>query len=1252
MKRILRFVPLVVLCLLLMLMLPQQVNAATTSGSWAGVFWELDTIWGELVISKGGDSGSGYMNPFSIDSAGAWRAYKSSIKTVTILDGVTNISQCAFYGCSNLTSISIPNTVTSLGIRSFSGCTRLSEIMIPVSVKSLNKNAFELCTSLDDVYYEGTEQEWGAISIATGNDYLTNAAIHYKTPETEDSDTQGIMVDSALYPQSTHPYTANQNESKTFTYPGAESLTITFSTSTVVESNYDYIYLYDGAGSQRAKYTGTQAAGKAVTIPGDSFTVKLTSDSIIHKYGYSFSSIVAHIPTYSVSVITVPNKTVYALGEALDTNGLLLMLTYSNGSTEVVTSGFTVQGFDSTTAGTKTLTVTYNGQTATFNVYVKSILASGTCGNQLLWSLDESGILTISGVGDMANYMEYEVYSAPWYSYRDTINEIKILSGVTGIGDYAFKSCYRVTSVTIADTVERIGNSAFWSCSYLTSISIPDGVKTIGYSAFSGCSRLYYVNIPGSVTSLKPSAFHNCTSLYSLTLGSGLAEIGEDAFRGCSNLATITIPGSVKTIGNYAFADCTKLSKVTISDGVTAIGNYAFYYCSSLTSIIIPNSVTTIGQSAFMYSKLSEVTIPESIVSIGANAFSCPLTKVNITDMAAWCEISFASLAANPVYTAHNLYLNGVLVTDLVIPDGVTSIGQYAFEKCYSLTSIKIPDSVKSIGTEAFYDCSGVTEVNLGNGVTEIGYGAFRYDNFTSITIPDSVTSIGECAFDSCNKLKDVHYDGTQGRWNAITIGSRNEPLLNANLHCWIPFVYETVNGEVTITDCDTSVAGTLEIPATIDGYPVTTIGNAAFADCTQLTSIVIPDSVTWIGYGVFERCRNLTSVTFSSNFTRITDWMFDGCENLTEIVIPNGVTEIGYGAFNSCVRLNSITIPASLDYIGPGAFNSCIGLTDVYISDVSAWCKIDFNHELNDYSMPKYNTPMYYARKLHILDAEGNEVTEVVLDSTVTTIPALAFKGCSEITGITIPDSVTAIGEGAFNTCAALQDVYYAGREAQWNAIYVADYNAPLLNARLHCELFAILDNGVLQMDSDITTDALTLETGQLLDLNGQVLTVDSLVSFGQIIDSVGGGGLVVTNLEITGNDWLPIQDSTGCYRFYEYEVSNLGTKTDSNSVTFGFTLDFEDANAYTTLLDSEDVQLTVTLQAGENSQTYAFSKSLIQKYVDWVAKYSELRPYMKLNVTGIDSLADGTALTVTPAITAVGGKVNSIGKGMQYIA
>ena len=264
----------------------------------------------------------------------------------------------------------------------------------------------------------------------------------------------------------------------------------------------------------------------------------------------------------------------------------------------------------------------------------------------------------------------------------------------------------------------------------------------------------------------------------------GITKIGNYAFYHYTGLTSITIPNSVTSIGDYAFSDCTGLTSITIPESVTSIDASAFRDCKSLTSVTIPNSVTSIGSSAFRgCTGLTSITIPDSVTSSGSSAFDgCTgLQAVYISDIAKWCGISFNSYLSNPISSHHsNLYLNGTLVTDLIIPDGVTSIKDYVFYYCSSLQSITIPDSVTSIGKQAFYR-SGLN----------------------SITIPDSVTSVGDNAFGACY-IEDIYYIGNQSSFVSIS-GVSHLTGLGATIH----FIGKTESYNNVETRTESNATGT-----------------------------------------------------------------------------------------------------------------------------------------------------------------------------------------------------------------------------------------------------------------------------------------------------------------------------------------------------------------------------------------------------------------------------------------------------------
>ena len=400
----------------------------------------------------------------------------------------------------------------------------------------------------------------------------------------------------------------------------------------------------------------------------------------------------------------------------------------------------------------------------------ETIVASGTCGDNLTWKLDDEGTLTISGKGAMTEWVNSD--SAPWKTYSNTINKVVIQPGVTSIGGHAFSKCKNLTSITIPEGVTSIGSDAFSGCSSLTSITIPEGVTSIGEYAFYACENLKSITIPKSVTSIGNYAFGGCSSLTSITIPEGVTSIEGGVFYKCSSLTSITIPESVTSIGWYAFQGCSSLTSITIPEGVTSIGWYAFQGCSSLTSITIPEGVTSIGKNEFSGCKnLTSITIPEGVTIIEAEAFR-----------------GCSSL------------------TSITIPEGVTNIGENAFRGCSSLTSITIPEGVTNIGENAFRGCSSLTSITIPKGVTSIEWGTFRgCSSLKSITIPERVTSIGEYAFYACDGLIDVTYHSTMERWEKISIESNNYYLLNATIHCTDGDIVPNTENSITTGTASTS---------------------------------------------------------------------------------------------------------------------------------------------------------------------------------------------------------------------------------------------------------------------------------------------------------------------------------------------------------------------------------------------------------------------------------------------------------------
>ena len=405
-----------------------------------------------------------------------------------------------------------------------------------------------------------------------------------------------------------------------------------------------------------------------------------------------------------------------------------------------------------------------------------------------------------------------------------------------------------------------ICNGAFWHCSSLAEIVIPASVTSIGGLAFSGCGSLSSIVIPASVTSIGDGAFFRCGSLSDIVIPASVTSIGRTAFSGCGSLSSIVIPASVASIGDGAFSGCGSLSSIVIPASVTSIGNRTFSGCGSLSSIVIPPSITSIGEGAFGgCGFLSSIVIPDSVTNIGNGAFnncaslqylSIPKSVIclNGNPFADW-NGRLECLSPNFIYEDDVLFCKGKSkiisfrnknIESYVIPSSVTSIGDWAFYGCDSLSEVVIPSSVTSIGDRAFAGCGSLSEVVIPSSVTSIGDRAFKdCGSLSSIVIPSSVTSIGDWAFYDCRSLSDI------------------------------------------------------VIPSS-----VTRIGNSVFRGCSSLSDIVIPSSVTSIGDRAFKDCGSLSSIVIPDSVTSIGCSAFFDCGSRSSIVIPSSVTSIGDSAF------------------------------------------------------------------------------------------------------------------------------------------------------------------------------------------------------------------------------------------------------------------------------------------------------------------------------------------------------------------
>ena len=426
--------------------------------------------------------------------------------------------------------------------------------------------------------------------------------------------------------------------------------------------------------------------------------------------------------------------------------------------------------------------------------------SSGVCGpeDNLTWTLDEAGVLTLSGQGSTGarNNMDGN-YKWP------SVTAVVVEEGVTAIGNHFFKKSKQLVSVTLPDTVTVIGTGAFENCPSLERINLPAGLTSLGESAFRDCASLKEIALPEGITVLEPSVFSGCKSLPELRIPEGVTAVGSSALYGCESLQTLEIPASVTEIGTGAFGNCAGLAEVkaakdnpsfTVREGILYDRELSrLLYCPAGRegAVAVPESVTAVDGGAFSgCAGLTEIRLPDSVREIGAGAFSgcSSLTKMILPE----------GLERIPSH----LFQGCSGLTSVQIPDSVRTLYMAAFSGCRALASVRIPEGVTDIPEQAFLYCHSLTSVTLPDSVSRISSFAFSWcDHLREIHIPGKVSSIPWGAFESCSALTDVYYNGPAERWQSVmeNMEGNNGSLASAALHME-PYVRRSAGEDGSLT--------------------------------------------------------------------------------------------------------------------------------------------------------------------------------------------------------------------------------------------------------------------------------------------------------------------------------------------------------------------------------------------------------------------------------------------------------------------
>ncbi len=788
---------LLVLCLALAVLPVRAYAAGELHGEWENLQWTFDEETGTLTIS-----GEGEMPNTS-------SPYPDNVKKVIIESGITSISELAF-AYSSIEEVTIPDTVKTISNRAFYYCENLKQITVPASVETIEYNAFVRCGK---VFVDESNPNYHSDDIG---------CLYQKGIDGE----KLLHVPSTIEGKFSVPQGVKEIDSCAFAY-------CTMLSEVILPDGLENVW--DGAFQECDSLQKIELPNSVTTLGEGVFyscdklqTVVLSSN--LTKIGEEKDLIGPFLNCISLQNIDIPQN-VRIIGRFAFCGCVSL--------TDVVIPENVEQICDCAFTNCKNLKHISIPETTVLGQDVflgcTNLEDHPWTDGGSFWKFDSAtGTLTISGEGETPDYYDelyYDYdYPCPWQNYKEMIRHIVLEEGITGIGK-TFGGLTNLESVTIPDTVTSIDSKGFNGCEKLE-LHIPKSVVTIKEELIGGSGDPVVLGTPSRQESFrgvkklivdadnpafssdeygvlynkdKTELMYAPTSLEgSYAIPNGVITIGSEAFADCKKLTEVIIPDSVTKIERLAFYNCVRLNNVTLSNNLAIIGDSAFRYCAQLNAVTFPDTLTEIGIGAFHQTALVEVDIPEG-ASVGSHAFSnCPnLKKITWFEEGSYDNLYWKfepdsgtlTISGNGDMTSTivygypwSIYSYSNQIKHIILEQGITSIGNHAFESNGELTEIEIPDSVTAIGVRAFAECAKLTNVKLPKNLTVLSYELFDGAGLTSIEIPNGVTRVEEGAFCLCDNLEEIVFPASVNFVGVYQAGFHNpSKAVFLNPSCEIP---------------------------------------------------------------------------------------------------------------------------------------------------------------------------------------------------------------------------------------------------------------------------------------------------------------------------------------------------------------------------------------------------------------------------------------------------------------------------------
>ncbi|MBR5565006.1 MAG: leucine-rich repeat protein [Roseburia sp.] len=965
----------------------------------------------------------------------------AGIKKITIPSGVKTIGEGTFSACDGLSDIILPDSLEEIGSYAFSNCAGIEKIKIPEKVTRINTGTFSNC---GDIEVE-LPNEITSIGERAFGDTL-NAKIKISSIE--------IWCNISFSSKADNPLSDGVS-----LYVGEEKVTSLVLPDTVTTLK-DYAF---------CNYTTLES----VTIP--STLIEVGEDAFYGCTGLSRVYISDFAKWHDISFENRYANPMACAKELYCDEVLVTDLIIPEGTT--VIGAYEYQNYD----------------------YVKNIMIPDT--------VTEIGDYAFAGCSGITKIeMPESVITIGDHAFADCtgITSIEIPESVTTIGAYAFSGCTGVTSIEISESVISIGDHAFADCTGITSIEIPESVTTIGAYAFSGCTGVISIEISESVISIGDHAFADCTGITSVEIPESVTTIGAYAFAGCTGITSIEISQTVTTIGDYAFSGCESLKEVTmpysagtgtdafsncayvekviltkgdgmertvnsvpwknqvdvvemeviVEEGITSIRDDMFRSAENLVRVKLPESIATIGKYAFAYcSELESLNLPDAVTTIKSDAFyRASIKELNVTNMFNWCDVEFGTVDANPLSYTTTLKVNGEILEEYVIPDGVDTIKVNTFPSGTCLKSVTIPHSVTSIENSAISKKLTLKVYEESYAETYAKEKGYTYESLHNNRIIESVESTcfvkgyDRCICSTCG-AETVVERVLEHKLSPLYELSNGEEVYGCIFNCGMT-KEELENEPIATGTCGTNLTWKLyeDKVLVIEGTgPMTVydVSDPAPWSEYEFGYCVIKEGVTTIGSSAFDSCTSLEYIYMPESLIKVESYAFYGCTALKEVVFKEALTTIEESAFEKCSALEKVSIYENATTVASSAFKKCDALTiygykgsyiDTYAAEEGipfeiigyyGVCGDNIEWYLIDGTLSLVGSGAMYTYNAGAPWADLN-IVRIEMDEEINVIGNFAFAGLTMLTSVQFSPILSKIGYGAFRDCTGLANIEF----------------------------------------------------------------------------------------------------------------------------------------------------------------------------------------------------------------------------------